>query len=240
VLGLLDLVSRDTTSSDTVDFSYVSAQTNTASTVAEGSAAPEGALTFAEGSVKVEAVEVSLPLSKKAASDVPRLRTILDLVVRNWVRAKLESQLLVGTGAGGQLLGLANVTGIQTETGGATTEERARLALARSQSAGGGPPTAFLCSPSTYYEDLAGPNDAVEGGPPVYHRKRVVLSSGVPAGTVWVAPWSQATYYARAESVSASNQHKDFYIRNLVLVLAEVRGALAVHFPMAFIKFAVV
>jgi hypothetical protein len=240
VLGLLDLVSRDTTESDTVDFSYVASQTNTAAEVAEGSAAPEGALTFADGSVKVESVQVSLPLSKKAASEVPRLRTILDLGVRGWVRSKLESQLLVGTGAGGQLLGLNAVSGVQAETGGATTEERARLALARSENAGGGSPNAFLCSPTTYWTKLAAAANAVEGGPKVYHRTPVVLSGGVPDNTVWCAPWSQATYYSRAESVSASNQHKDWYVRNLILVLAEVRGALAVHYPAAFVKFAVV
>jgi hypothetical protein len=181
---------------------------------------------------------VSLSVSRKAVSDVRRLRNLLDLVVAGWVRTKLESQLCVGTGAGGQLLGLANVVGTQTEAGGTTSLQRARLAQKVSLDSGGGEPSAYLMAGSTWFEHYDG--EPFRAQPRVLHGLPVVLSSGVPDNTVWCGNWAQATLHTRSESVSASNQHRDFYVRNLALVLAEVRAALSVAYPASLVKFAVV
>jgi hypothetical protein len=56
-------------------------------------------------------------------------------------------------------------------------------------------------------------------------------------GVAVVADWRLAVLWDRMRvSISVSNQHSDFFIRNLIAILAEMRAAFGVLRPAAFIE----
>ncbi len=62
-----------------------------------------------------------------------------------------------------------------------------------------------------------------------------VVSTIFPPGTAVVADWRKATLWLREGlTVAASDSHADFFIRNMVAILAEMRGAFTVRRPDAF------
>ena len=69
----------------------------------------------------------------------------------------------------------------------------------------------------------------------IWGRPRAV-SEAIPAGTAIVADWRFAALWDReAATVSVSDSHADFFIRNLVAVLGELRAAFGVIRPAAFV-----
>jgi HK97 family phage major capsid protein len=64
-----------------------------------------------------------------------------------------------------------------------------------------------------------------------------VVSEFVEEGTAWVADWSRAVIWDRQQStISLTDSHADFFVRNLVAVLGERRLAFGVIRPPAFVK----
>jgi HK97 family phage major capsid protein len=65
----------------------------------------------------------------------------------------------------------------------------------------------------------------------------VVESEAIPPKTAYVAAWNFGVIYDRQQTaVTATDSHADFYIRNLVAILAEMRCAFAILRPQAFVK----
>jgi HK97 family phage major capsid protein len=65
-----------------------------------------------------------------------------------------------------------------------------------------------------------------------------VESEYVPAGTGIVADWRSAVLLDREQSsIQVSDSHADFFVRNLVAFLAELRAAFFVRRPTAFCTF---
>jgi HK97 family phage major capsid protein len=64
----------------------------------------------------------------------------------------------------------------------------------------------------------------------------VVESEAITAGTALVGDFSKAVLWDREQaSVTMTDSHADFFIRNLVAILAEERVAFAVTRPKAFV-----
>lgn len=64
----------------------------------------------------------------------------------------------------------------------------------------------------------------------------VVLSEAVATGTVYCAAWNRGVVYDRQEaSIQLSDNHADYFVRNLVAILAEERVAFACLQPNAFL-----
>jgi HK97 family phage major capsid protein len=65
----------------------------------------------------------------------------------------------------------------------------------------------------------------------------VVQSEAVPQGTGWVADWRKAILWDREQAnVQISDSHQDWFARNLLAILAEMRAAFGVIRPAAFVK----
>jgi HK97 family phage major capsid protein len=65
----------------------------------------------------------------------------------------------------------------------------------------------------------------------------VITTPLIAAGTALVGDFKQAILWAReGVTVTASTEHADFFIKNLVAVLAEGRWAFGVPRPAAFCK----
>ncbi|WP_287004651.1 MULTISPECIES: phage major capsid protein [Gordonia] len=170
-----------------------------------------------------------------------------------------EQQLLNGSGAGANLRGLLNRSGIQTELrGNAASNDTIADALFRAmtkvQTATGLAADGIVISPLDYQElrlakdanrqyygggVFQGPygNGGIPENPPIWG-VRTVVSPAVAAGTALVANFAQAAtlYRSGGVRVESSNSHADDFTNNLVTVRAEERVALAVRKPLAFVK----
>lgn len=93
--------------------------TNAAAERAEAAAYAEAALALTQRSVTVRSVGTSLPVSDEQLMDVDGVGPYLDQRLGFMVRQRVDSQILVGDGAGSNLLGTLNVAGINTQAKGA-------------------------------------------------------------------------------------------------------------------------
>lgn len=77
-------------------------------------------------------------------------------------------------------------------------------------------------------------------GPRTLWGTPILETEGVSAGTALVGDFSKAVLWDREQtSISITDSHADFFIRNLVAILAEERVAFGVTRPTAFVSTAV-
>jgi HK97 family phage major capsid protein len=265
-LTVRQLVSPGTTGSDVIEYVRVLSVTNAAAPVAEatdpgviGSGDP--AITEAAGGLKpmsgmtlekdvthVKTIAHWLPATKRALSDAAQIRTLIDSFLLYGVEEQLEDQMVGGDGTGENLLGLANVSGIQTQVAPTTGEDTftvTRRARRKVRIGGRAIPTAYVMNPVDWenVELLRNTQGTFYGaGPfamsaPTLWGLPVVESEAVPAGTAWCGDWTKAVLYDREQaSIQVTDSHADFFVRNLVAILAEMRAAFAVLRPAAFVK----
>lgn len=217
----------------------------------DGGYKPESSMTFSTQEESIRTIAHWLPVTRKALSDALQIQTIIDVFLRYGLDEEVEDLILTGNGVGENLLGVANQAGTQTEAGvsGDTIVDKARRAILKSKLSRGGSPTAFVMHPEDWMKiELL--KDAEERyfaagafskeAPKTLWRIPVVEAEGLAAGTAWVANWRQGVYFDRqVATVSATDSHADFFIRNLVAILAELRGGFALLHPSSFVDFTV-
>lgn len=93
--------------------------TNAAAEVGEGDAAAESALDFTPATSPVRKISTILPITDEVIADVPGLRAYVDGRLRLFAEQRLDGQLISGSGAGVNLTGIANLSGVQTQAKGA-------------------------------------------------------------------------------------------------------------------------
>lgn len=265
-LTITDLITRGQTGSDTVEYARVTGFTNNAAPVAEATTAagadvnatgdalelPAGSGVKPESGVALEKVTASvktiahwLPSTKRALSDAAQIRTLIDQFLRYGLEEELEDQVLTGDDTGENFEGILTVGGTQAQawdTDLLTTTRKARTLV---RTVGRARPTAFVFHPNDNERiDLLKNNngDFYFGGPssnpsaPLWGLPRVE-SEAMPEGTGMVADWRMAILWDREEaSIQVSDSHADFFIRNLVAILAEMRAAFGVIRPKAFVE----
>jgi HK97 family phage major capsid protein len=204
-------------------------------------------MNFEKETCIVETIAAWLPASRQVLADAPQLQAHIDGRLRYFVMAEAERQLLYGTGAGGQILGIINTPGIQTigaPTGTQTTLDILRLAaaLVRVQEY---QPTAVVLHPNDWAAiELLKGNDlhyiwvqVPTGGEMRVWRVPVVETTVIQEGQFLMGAFGLgAKFWDRQQaSVRVSEHHDDFFIRNAVAILAEIRLALCVYRPSAFV-----
>jgi HK97 family phage major capsid protein len=266
-LRLVDLLTVEPTEGDTVQYVRVSSVTNAAAETPEATHAgpvpdpdvgntsgvkPESAMVFASEETNVRTIAHTLPVTKKALADTRQIESTINTFLRYGLEERLEGQLLNGDGLGENLEGLATAAGTATEAGvaGDTIVDKALRAKVKSKLSRGGEPTAYVLHPLDWLKYCL-LRDADERyfrsgafsreNPKTLWQLPVVESESQPAGTAWVANWRQGVLFDREQaSVSASDSHADFFIRNLVMILAELRAGFALLHPSSFVDFTVV
>ena len=261
-LKLRDLISVRSTNSDTVEFVQQTAKVTQAAGVAEATSAamptvtqatgaivlnpgggykPEGTMTFVKVSTPVETVAVWIPVTKRALADAAQLRGIIDQELRDSLMDEIENNILFGQ-ATPDFVGVAETTGILTQSYDTSILTTARKAITNLATNGlEASPTAFVVAPADW--------EAVElalfaAAPYLPYQQSmwripVVESQYLTAGTAYLANWKQAAMWDRQQvTISVSDSHADFFIRNLVAVLAEARAAFGVLKPKSFVEIA--
>jgi HK97 family phage major capsid protein len=259
-LNVLGLIQRRRTTSDTVEFVRQTLRVTQAAPVAEANvttytgatgevegAKPEGTLEFEQVQANVKTIAVWIPATKQALSDAAQIRGIIDGELRDDLMEEAEAQVVAGSGVGANMTGVLNTTGILAQawdTDLLTTIRRARTSLKVN---GRSFPTAIVMHPNDAESlDLLTDSDGrfYFGGPrmgeqwPVW-RVPVVESESLTEGTALMGDFRKAVLWDREQAtIQVSDSHEDFFTRNMVAILAEMRAAFGVIRPTAFITVA--
>jgi HK97 family phage major capsid protein len=203
---------------------------------------------FIRHTTNVKTIAHWLAITKRALADASQMQTLIDTFLRSGLEEELEDQMISGDGTGENFLGLKNVSGVQLESGASadvTSLEAFRRARTKVQIGGRAQPSAYVLSPVDWQKvellrDSTGNfygNGPFALGPNMLWGLPVVTSEALPVGTAYCADWRQAVLYDREQAtIQASSDVRDFFIRNLVAILAELRAAFAVLRPPAFVR----
>jgi hypothetical protein len=258
-LRLRQLVTGGTTNTDSIEYARVLSTTNSAAPVAEattfdgtglaGGVKPLSGMAFERVTTPVRTIAHWMAATKRALADFAQLRTLIDGFLRFGLEEVLEAQILSGDGTGDNLLGILNTPGILAQpfdTDILTTIRRAITAVQMEYTAM--PPTAIVLNPADEEaldllrndggDFLAGAMAPWTGTTPrtVWGLTRVV-SHSMPQGTALVGAFNAAVLWDRqVATLSATDTHDDFFIRNLIAILAELRAAFGVLRPASFVE----
>ena len=250
------------TTSDVVTFMRELVFTNAAVEVAEATAVnegakPEAAITFEEDSATVRNIAHWIPITRQMLEDIPMMESYVDGRLRDGLERRVANQLVNGNGTAPNISGLLDQSGLTVadntyftanpvNDAGTDNENPNRIRRAKRlvRTTGLAQPTFILCNPAdtedwetltdTQGQYLFG-GPAVNGqagrmwGLPVYEDEYVA------AGTAIVGDGSMAAVIDRNDAaVYTTDSHSDYFIRNIFVLLAEVRLTLAVFRPAAF------
>jgi HK97 family phage major capsid protein len=224
-------------------FTNAAAETAEATSTATGGTKPESGIDYAVVQSTVKNIAHWIPATKRALSDIGQLRTLIDQRLQDGVNLRLDSQMINGDATGENLRGILNTSGVLTQARGTDPGLEAVLKAVTALRLQFIEPTAIMMHPTdamnlrlaknaqgNYY--FGNPN---VGDPFQVWGLPIVQTPAVPVGTAIVAKWDEAMLWVREGiNVSASDSHQDFFIRNMVAVLAEGRFAFAVPRPFAF------
>jgi HK97 family phage major capsid protein len=255
-LTLRQLMSVRTTMSDSVEFVRQLTQVTQAAPVPESNVTtytgatgqvqgikPEASMTFERVTEPVKTIAVWIPATKRALSDAAQLRGLIDQELREDLAEELENQLLNGNGVGENFTGLGNTAGTLAQAFDTDILVTTRKAITHLQTNGKTMPNAWLMHPQDWetfdlFQD--GDDRYYWGGPLSMGQPRlwgvpVVQSFFVTPGTAWVGNWQKAVIWDRQQAtITTTDSHSDFFIRNMVAILAEMRAAFGVIRPTAF------
>lgn len=251
-LTIRELVSHSETTSDTVEYVRVASETNAAAPTSEATSSstglkPESAITFALESSGVKAITHWIPASRRILSDAKQLRGHINSFLRYALEEELEDQIVTGPGTGENFSGILNTSGIGSQAFDTNVIRTARKARTKVRTSGRARPTAYVLNPIDWEAfDLEVDNEGryYFGGPsmlgiPKLWGLPVIESEAVPVGTGLVADWRLAMLWDQEQTkIYVSDSHSDFFARNLIAILAEMRAAFAVLRPAAFVEFA--
>jgi HK97 family phage major capsid protein len=215
---------------------------------------PKSNLKFESAQAPVRTIAHYEVAHRNVLADEPQLRSTIDNELLYGLRLEEDKQILLGDGTGENLLGILNTPNIQTYTQANTAgvpDETKADALRRAATKAilaYYPPSGYVIHPYDW-EDIEltkadGDGQYVMvtnvsvGADSRAWRQPVIESPAMPEGTFLTGAWGLgAQLYDREQAnIRISDQHADFFIRNAVAILAEMRLALAVKRPESFVK----
>lgn len=265
-LTIRDAISVRQTGSDSVEYVVQTSHVNNAAPVAEATTAagrtsaaaagplvpvvgggykPEGSWVFAKANATVKTIAEWVPSTKRALSDVAALSGLIDQELRADLAEAEETQVLRGDGTGENLPGILTNPNIQSQVFVTDLFVTIRKALTKARTIGRVNPNAIGLNPADVETvDLArdttgqfygaGP---FAMGPRTLWGVPILESEAFTAGQALVGDYKKAVLWDREQtSVTFSDSHDDFFIRNLVAILAEERVGFGVTRPTAFVK----
>jgi HK97 family phage major capsid protein len=256
-LRLRDMISIRQTTSDLVEFVRQTAIVQQAAPVAEANVTdfsggtgevsgekPEAMTSFEKVQAAVKTIAVWIPATKRALSDAAQIRGIIDQELQDDIAEELEDQIVNGDGVGENYTGILNTAGILLQawdTDLLTTTRRAKTTLRLS---GRAIPTAWLINPADWetIELLQDGNNRYYWGGPLTNGQPqlwgvpIVECEAIAEGTAILGDFRKAVMWDRERaSIQVSDSHADFFIRNMVAILCEMRAAFGLVRPSGFI-----
>jgi HK97 family phage major capsid protein len=249
-LKIRDLVSKGTTTGDTIEYVRITGVTNSAAPVAEATASggssgikPASGMAFEVIQDRVRTLAHHMTVTRRALSDVGQLRSYVDDFLRYGLEEELEDQMVGGSGSGENFTGVKNVSGILTQAFDTDRLTTSRKAINNMILNGRVTPSAWAMYPTDWMNfDLEQDNEAryYFGGPASLGQPRlwgvpVVQTEAATSGQGILGAWRYAMLWDREETnIMVSDSHGDNFIRNLVTILAEMRAGFGVLRAKAF------
>jgi HK97 family phage major capsid protein len=246
-LQVADIIPQTTTSQSSVTYMEETTFTNAAAEVDEGGTYAEATLALTERTSAVRKIGVWLPVTDEQLEDVPQVRGYINNRLPFMVRQRLDSQLLVGSGAGTptQIRGLLNVVGIQTQAKGADpTPDAVYKAMTKVRTIGFAEQSAAVFHPNDWQDvRLLRTTDGIyiwgnpsDAGPERIWGLRVVLAIALTENTGVVGDFDTFSELAvrRGIDVQVSNSHSTFFTEGKQAIRADIRAAFVVYRPTAF------
>jgi HK97 family phage major capsid protein len=251
------------TSSDALIYFIESSFTNAAAEVAEAvdtttGTKPESAIALTQATAPVQTIAHWIPITRQTLQDAAQMQTYVEQRLIDGLRRRENAQLLNGNGTAPNLRGLLNTSGIQslTTAGEFTTSpvadaasnnenfNRIRRAKTKVRVGAGATPTFVILNP-TNLEKFETYTDTTKNylmGDPMSGAAvqrlwgmRVVENENIAVNTALVGDGSMAAVWDRMDAqIFVADQHSDFFIKNIFVLLAEERLALTVFRPAAF------
>lgn len=251
VLRVRDVMTVLPTNSDRIEYARVTSDSvNAAAEVAEATSVSTGLKP--ESTLVTEAVEDTvktiahwLPATKQVLQDAPQMRAVIDAFLRGGVEDRLARQVLNGDGLSGRIKGLNNRVdeGVQEQAFSTSVLRTLRLAIGKVRGLGL-EPNGIIMHPSDWMEVELATDDSGRfyfGGPvtqaaPRVWGQRVIETAAQPEGQAVVGDLSTAVIWDREQAViSMTNSHEDYFIRNLVAILCELRAGFGLLRPEALV-----
>lgn len=255
-----DLFANETMpSGDTIEYAAQVGFDNAAAAVAQAVAAngvgltggvkPQSSIAWEERSSKAAWIATWMAASRQAMADETQLVSLIDNQGRLMIRIAEDEQLVNGNGTPPNLSGILDQVGLQTLDltgednldGFRTARRLVKTGLSRLDA------TFIAINPIDAEEVdlLKDGQNLYRGGNPIGNfdfgqaiwRLQRVETEALDEGTVLIGSRAGATVYERQPiTVLTADQHADFFVRNLVVILFEERLAFPVYFPTAFVE----
>jgi HK97 family phage major capsid protein len=257
-LGLLDVIPRSQTNSDTIEYVREDTFTNSAAMVAEATATtgttglkPESTLEYSVQTATVRTLAHWVPVTNRMLSDAPAIRGIINSRLLLGLDLILEDQALEGDGTGENFTGILNTGGINIQ-GKGTDNVADAVFKARTQVrvTGKGRPTAVVLHPNdweavrlmrenaasaTLGNYLMGPPSQV--GAVTLWGIPVIESEAITENTGLIGDFRMGCMlFDREEAAIRVGTIDDQFVRNMQTILAELRAAFVVWRPAMFTK----
>ncbi len=235
---LLDVLPSRKTSSDAVEYIKLSVTGDAAEQEHEGD--PKAELDF-EGDLETASIVTVAgwtTASKQVLGDAAGLQAAINRTINLKVLSRLENRIINGPGGQGKINGLLNQAPVFNPTIGVTPVDVIGEALTLLNT-NGYQPNLVVINPLDFFkyiqivkneetgEYLFGDPTSPQGA--VIWNTVVVPTPAMPNGRVLVLDTSVTTVLDREQmSIAISNSHADYFIRNLVAILGELRAGLEV------------
>jgi HK97 family phage major capsid protein len=236
--------------------------TNAAAAVAETGVKPESTLVFGEVSEPVRKIATLLPISDEMLEDAPQIQAYLNSRLTLFVKQQEEQQLLLGSGTAPNLQGfVASGRAIGTYARGTADDNALAIFKAANGTRGSSflDPDTVVIHPTNWQAIRTAKDDSGQyyGGGPFYGPyggpqgpagasqfsadslwgMRVVVTSAITVGTALVGAFGEgaAVFRKGGVTVEASNSHSTYFASDITTLRAELRLALGVFRPSAFV-----
>ena len=208
---------------------------------------PELDATFTLKQAQIHTIAGYMAVSRQSLEDTPQLEALINAHLLYKLAYSLEKYVLhySATGWSGFLTSAAGLTTVNS-TGPNNNLDALVNAFAVIYTDGGVAPTAIILHPVDYYRLLTFKDTQgryILGEPANSEGFRAIFQVPVkqsillPQGTALVGNFRYAVLFDRQSgSIAVSDQHADFFVRNMVAILAEARVGFGIIRPQAFCK----
>lgn len=239
------VVYMEETTFASVDGSAAATSDGLASMINEAGTYGEAQLALTERQEPVRKVAVWLPVTDEQFEDEPRARDYVNNRLPYMVRAKLDAQLLTGSGTAPQMKGVENVSGIQTQALGSDSIPDAVYKAARKiRDDGYAEPNVVFIAPSKWETvRLLKTADGVYiwghpsmPGPFTIWGIPVVETTAVTSTKAVLGDFANFSELAmkRGLDVQVTNSHGTLFVEGKLAIRADLRAAAVFYRPKAF------
>ena len=201
---------------------------------------------FEERSVAAKRIGHYTPASERQVQDVPQFRTLIDWRLVNGVERELERYGFTGNAGGGDPFdGIVNTAGVLSlDATDLPRGDAIMKALTKVRTTAFEEPDLLALHPEDFEDYVLEKNqngDYLHGRaavvPSLVWGKPYLLSTAVPKGTPILGQFSTGAMYGIRDglAVSATDTHKDWFLRGWIAIKAQVRAAFGVIRPVTFI-----